>query len=555
MKRFVLTSVLALLATFLGAGSAFATTYYVAATGSDSNNGTSETTPWLHAPGMSTATGLASSATINPGDSIIFRGGDTWHFGNSALTPFAGYQDGAWNFKSSGTSTNCNLNASAGAITTSSCIYIGVDQTWFSGSSWVRPQFNMDNPITNASPSSCSYEDSSDTLLNFSGHYLVIDNLEILGYCWNVTSVFNSVVHIGTNDEIKNSYWHGWTMGQTATGCGSCDSDEYWAIGPSGVGNWPNYVRIDHNVFDGSDSTYGNLAVAAGNATGGIFLTGGEIDHNVLNHCSNGMKYDAAILIHDNLFENMSEPHVGGTHGNVMEWSPVDYTVSTYYFDNIVTATDEGETIDMYPGASASSKFGYIFNNVMTGPNGNPTNCYMIEGGGPGNGATTGPPGPVEFFNNTSVSPCEIRSLRGSSTGVFQNNHFIGYSSSGAIGDFSFTTTSTDNGNEIWQTQIAANGQGYTQSNNYAPVLGTNATVEKGANLTPLCTSMDNRVAMAACQLGIAGVTYNTTIHTVVDNTPSTRPISGAWDVGAYEFSGPVSGRPNPPTGLTATVQ
>ena len=29
-----------------------ATTHYIAANGSDSNNGTGKTTPWLHAPGM-----------------------------------------------------------------------------------------------------------------------------------------------------------------------------------------------------------------------------------------------------------------------------------------------------------------------------------------------------------------------------------------------------------------------------------------------------------------------------------------------------------------------
>jgi len=554
MKRFIfasvlLTSVLALLATFLAPKSASATTYYVAANGSDSNNGTSKATPWLHAPGMSTATGVASSATFNPGDSIIFRGGDAWHFGNSALTPFAGYENGAWSFTSSGTSANCNVNASMGTIDTTSCIYIGVDKSWFSGSSWARPQFNMDNPITNTSPSSCSYDDSAFNLINFSGQYVIIDNLEILGYCWNATTLFASVVSISTNEEMKNSYWHGWSMGATATGCTSCDSDEYWAIGGSGVSSWPNYVRIDHNVFDGSDSTYGNLPVGSGNATGGIFLTGGEIDHNVLNHCSNGMKFDTAILIHDNLFENMSEPPVLGTHGNVIEWGPTNYTVSTYYFNNIVRATNEGETIDMYPGAATSSKAAYIFNNVMTGPNANPTNCYMVEGDG------TGGPGPTQVFNNTSDGPCIIRSLRGSSAGVYQNNHLIGFSGFSGNGGFANMTTNTDHGNEVSQTESAANAQGYVNGNNYAPTLISNATVGAGANLTSICNGMDNAVAMAACKLGIAGVTYNATNHTVVDNSPSARPVNGPWDEGAYQFSAGSTIQPTPPTGLKATAR
>ncbi len=177
------------------------------------------------------------------------------------------------------------------------------------GSAWSRPKFNMDNPLSTSSPSSCTYEDSSYNLINFSGQYLVIDNLEILGYCWNVTAPWSEVVTISTNDEMKNSYWHGWTMGTTATGCGSCDSDEYWAI--SSPWNIPQWSRIDHNVFDGSDSTYGNLFGSYGDATGGIFKGGGEIDHNVLNHCSNGVKYTDAYNFHDNLLENMYEPRPG----------------------------------------------------------------------------------------------------------------------------------------------------------------------------------------------------------------------------------------------------
>src|SRR5437660_9133415 len=109
--------------------SASATTYYIAANGSDSNNGTSKNTPWLHAPGMKTCSSACASANPKPGDQFIFRGGDTWHFGASTA-PSTG---GTWTWSWSGSSTGCNYPGA-----TSACIYIGVDQTWFSGSSWVR---------------------------------------------------------------------------------------------------------------------------------------------------------------------------------------------------------------------------------------------------------------------------------------------------------------------------------------------------------------------------------------------------------------------------------
>ncbi len=525
---------------------AWATVYYVAANGSDSQDGTEKahttgvTGPWLHAPGMSTCTGTCASTTINAGDSIILRGGDTWHAGNSGLSPFIGFVTNAWHFTSSGSSSSCNLNTSAGAIVTTSCIYIGVDQTWFSGSSWARPQINMDNPLSTSSPASCSFEDSAKTFINVSGNYVIIDNLEVLGYCWNVTAPFNSVTNISANDEMRNFYFHGWTMGTTATGCGSCDSDEYWATNsPNVIGTWS---RIDHCVFDGSDSTYGNLPVASGNATEGVFLGGGEADHNVLNHVSNGVKFTRMWWFHDNFIENMSEPVVTGTHGNVdeMPGTGVNWTNSTYYYNNFIRQTNEGETIDMYPGTAASGLHAYIFNNVMTGANGNPSNCYMIEGDG------TGGPGTTEYFNNTADNPCQIRSLRGSSTGIFQNNHFIGYSPSGTIADFSQMTSNTDNGNELWQSEATANGQGYTSTNNYAPTSAGNPTVGAGVNLSSICSGMDNSAAATACASGIGGVTYNTTNNTAVDNTPIARGV--AWDIGAYECAGSSCNGIVPPT-------
>ena len=51
MNRVLPPTVFTLILFFAFAGNSFATTYYIAATGSDSNNGTSNTSPWLHAPG------------------------------------------------------------------------------------------------------------------------------------------------------------------------------------------------------------------------------------------------------------------------------------------------------------------------------------------------------------------------------------------------------------------------------------------------------------------------------------------------------------------------
>ena len=84
--------------------------FYIAANGSGSNNGTSETTPWLHAPGMTSCAAARPSIRPGGGTGCIFRGGDTWHFGNSGASPYTN----GWNWTWNGTSQ-------------SAPIYVGVD--------------------------------------------------------------------------------------------------------------------------------------------------------------------------------------------------------------------------------------------------------------------------------------------------------------------------------------------------------------------------------------------------------------------------------------------
>src|SRR5215469_7541587 len=80
--------------------------YYVAANGLDSNTGTSEASPFRHAPGMQQCSGSCASVPwrLAAGTGIIFRGGDTWHFGNSS-----GTEDGVHNAYA-GVKTGCANN-------------------------------------------------------------------------------------------------------------------------------------------------------------------------------------------------------------------------------------------------------------------------------------------------------------------------------------------------------------------------------------------------------------------------------------------------------------
>ncbi|HTZ75093.1 MAG TPA: hypothetical protein VMB47_14315 [Candidatus Aquilonibacter sp.] len=551
MVRLIRFSMIAALLTLATAGSAFATTYYVAANGSDSNNGTSKQTPWLHAPGMSTCIATCASTTINAGDSIILRGGDTWHFGNSGLSPFAGFQSNAWNFTRSGSSTGCNV--SPASYVTTSCIYVGVDQTWYSGSAWARPILNFDNAVTNSVPSSCSYNFWALNPVNFSGSYIIVDNLEFVGWCWS-TSTGNqlySLVSISNGSELKNSYFHGVTATTAVTStCSGGDCDEYWATNGAGNGSGSQYSRRDHNVFDNSDGTFGNNP-SYGNCIGPLILGGGEIDHNYFNVTSNIVKYTAVFSFHDNLINGVYESPDGGTHGNIDELPPAGWTIDTYAYNNVLLKNwSIGETYDLYPGDSSSGKAGFIFNNVTNSDVNNlGGNCFLVEGN------DSGGPGPFYYFNNTSTNACQMRNPgRGSNTATFENNHFINYSGSN-ISDFS-SVTNTDDESEIWQSMATANGQGYTVGNNWAPTSSGASTVGAGAVLSLLfCPLMDNATAATACVEGLPAtgpITYNSSAHLVTDN--ALVPRGTTWDVGAYQFSSSSAGQPLPPTSVQATL-
>src|SRR5712664_501247 len=98
------------------------------ATGLNSNNGTSTSTPWKSAPGMNTASacgGATHSYSPVPGDHFNFKGGVTWP---KDCFPF--------NITNSGTS--------------GSPMYWGVDLSYFTGGSFTRPIFDMANTTSSA---------------------------------------------------------------------------------------------------------------------------------------------------------------------------------------------------------------------------------------------------------------------------------------------------------------------------------------------------------------------------------------------------------------------
>jgi hypothetical protein len=524
--------------------------YYIAASGSDSNDGASEARghPWAHAPGMPNCTSKCASTTPTGGTGYIFRGGDTWHTGNSGATPYTG---GMWLWTWSGSS--------------SSFIYIGVDQTWYSGSSWIRPVLMGDNPTrpcAGSGPcpvSNCTYQTgSNNALVHLSGvRYLTFDNFELTGLCWKNTNPGGTFVWYGgavagyqNPFNIQNLYIHGWT---------------YTTAGRQGGGNGfsgynQNYgVTLQYNVIDGSDSD--DLALNPFSQGTDTYI----VQYNVIRHAGGTTVSNTCHILHDNLFEYMNNVSDNSTHTDIYmcygeagdSSNPGNGTPNLFYnnvFRNIGTEYRNGvsSVLWLFPTAGTTD---YVFNNVFhdyyIGNNTNYNN--YCEGAANTCGA-------MLLFNDTeeaglpNYTGCIICNIRGSViTSV--NNHWItnaGSTPSAVFGNTGSVTETT----AVYQTINQAKKKGYNSAKDFAPTAASNATVTaKGTNETnSACASFTDPTAVASCKNGTTlGCSYNSINHSVSCPAigPIARPSNGAWNVGAYQYS--ATTQPSSHTNLTGT--
>lgn len=518
------------------------TCYYAAATGSDTNSGTSESSPFLHAPGMPNFTG---SATIGPGVGIILRGGDTWHFGAST-SPASG---GTWSIGNNGSS--------------GSPIFMGTDPTWYAGSSWARPILTGDNPVCNAGTlgsnchsysggywqqfyvNSCAHNiGSSNDFIAIDGlKYIIIDNFEMTGLCQSANGQPSHTDNYFSYGSLQGPIWimdvyaHGWshlTFGGP-NGSDSCTSSNvcqniYFLDGGSVVG--PPGDSALFNVIDASDSD----PVAMGLCQPGTGLY--QLGWNVISGTSQCVS-SSMHSVHDNLYINFYE----NGHSNVLESNntsdqcPLSAVYNNLFYNIESSGGTGGVFLWPSPPTGCTDAF---FNNVS----------YNIGNLEVFNIGTSGvPQGTLDVFNNTWQTPVNQAILRctylnGTLNEV--NNHYIDDAGSYFIGSCPGTITTTA---PLLQTNAVANADGYTSSTNpvYAPQSSSAPTVGHGANATSYCSALQSssdalmQAAGTACTSDAAyGVSYDTSNHTAVypARTTTARPSSGAWDIGAYEFSG-----------------
>lgn len=481
-------------------------TYYISkGSGSDSNTSTqaqSKSTPWAHLPGMHSCASNCASYTPVAGDRFILKGGDTWVAGDLGI-------DWEW----SGTSA--------------SRIYIGVDQTWYAGSSWSRPVFNCQT-------SSCGTY--SYAIIWLAKNYTTFDNIEITGYQQSAgTSI---VATYGNYNEVEDLYIHGWSR---TAGSGSVNSfalANNWS-GGGGIG-----TTFHNNVIDGADDPNKDFM-------GGI-LHGDMVYNNVVRYVYNGMN-GVFNDIHGNLVE-YNYVSTSGDHCNMVFFQGLFTASAGYVYNNVIrhSGCPGGSTLWLLGNANCTNCAMYAYNNVIYDVSGDFDPVDIPIGNHPGNSG-----GPFYIYNNTLEAGGSDAIGNGESpprfTTYYSNNHFINVNNT-CLGT---GTTCTNNGTNLIQTASQADSDTsphydqYTASETYAysPVAATNSTVGMGTNYTSMCSGN-----LSTLCSDTSYATYDTTNHVVVMRTVDARPSSGAWDAGAYEFAGG-GDAPAPPTSLIAMPQ
>jgi len=553
--------------------------YYVSAAGSDSNSGTSESAPWLHSPGMANCVGSCAAVKRAPAQGFIFRGGDTWHFGNSGASPYAGVVTGCAN-NGTGAAGLCLDDVN---VTSSNPVYYGVDSNWYAGGTWSRPALSADNSLCNASTvgtlpdgatctgttdsygqpsyhvSSCPYQiGGSNNLVDVGfSEYVILDNFEMSGLCMShVGEPSGSDTYVrygGANGPLTfmNLYIHGdshlpWAGRVSSGACtASTVCAGVYAFQGSVSGTTTTGDTVVNNIVDFSDSDPGGTVL---NMAG--FW---NVAYNVFRYLVSSLP-NPAHLYHDNLFEYFFEDGHSNMMENIGEGTMGANAFYNNVFRHIETYVTSGGGVAFWLSPPTSSTTDYFFNNVVYDVG---ALEYFNTGGTAGNNAQ----GKYAVFNNTfqtNASQPILRCELYSNGSVIDTNNLYIDNQSYILGPCSTLTSTTS----LLLSNSTATRDGYTASESfaYAPTLSTAPTVGAGTNEGSVngafCSELSSAGLSDAASACLSDTryacSYNASNHTVScpSRTVVARSVSAAWDIGAYLSAS--GGTPQPPGSVQA---
>ena len=476
--------ILALIVAFaLQSTGAAAATYYIDyASGSDSNTGLSKGSPWQRCPGMS---GFSARYSHTPGDTFIFKGGATWP---SVCLPLA--------LTSSGTAGNVDTYTT--------------DHAWYSGGAWSQPTFDgemrgaaLGGHLVNVQAKSYwKLNDISLVRLNASTTYLTGFAVEICD------SHDFEIVGCTINPEARCGVY-----AYTSRAVGTLAN---WSIHDCDVSHCAMQICptvTSPNIIVSNVRIFGNkVHDNASQINGG---THGDGVHTWVNYSTSEIN---GIYIYNNYFYG-SVITADGTAGMTAWIYLTDYTNHSYIWNNVFTFSDttqngynlfEGMVIVQGKGTTTSS-YHYIYNNTFRGLG------YPAVSVGPpifvGNGAAG-----VDniFIENNAVAGFALGV--GFDTGVTPAHVTVDYNCLGTLKN----SDSAGIWGGAWKTRAQWQALGLDLHSKWVdPQLDTSnppyLTLRQGSPCMGAATNL--------------GPSYG------LDIVGTTRPASGAWDIGCYQRS------------------
>jgi hypothetical protein len=490
-------------------GTSSRTFYIDYGTGSDTNAGT-KASPWKTHPFMACSTHPGSGAgsyTHQAGDAAIFKGGVTW--------PAACF----------------TMGITAGG-TPSAQDYYGVDATWFIGSVWTRPIFDLNY----TTPFTVIWGASGDT------GYHTFDNLEIVHQGYTVPVAYGNsaaMTFIGTpgvGTIIQNCYFHDWaTSGMISSGTTTADYDTGVVL--NGTTN-PS-IRFLNNTVSGANgyffsSTGAKIIGGVGGGCYGCLEVAGNTFHDVTAACFGS----TFMICHDNEFYNMDAVGIfnydGGTaglHTQVVEDDGGGYSVD---YNNYMH--DSPNVASAFLLDFCSTVYNNVVHNVGSGHG--QAAIYMLDNFSPGCNPATAV---ARVFNNTvdqgGGGACiyfNFFSAYGLTLGTSYVQNNICINSSMLLNGGGGTITNPNNTNNYQNmTQTEANTYGFTPATKYAPTSSDANIAGQGLNLTntqcnvTIPNGATSPIALTPLCQDTAGAPWKNAGYRA-------RPASGAWTLGAY---------------------
>jgi hypothetical protein len=374
--RIFLTSILC-----CAAGAANATTYYVnSATGSDSYNGLSTSSPF--------ATISHGASVTNPGDKVIVYPGNGYVVGstevsNCPIVGTSGYTDISVAICRSG-------SAAGGNIT-----FMGVT----SSGSPATPYTNS-GPIISMSASSPHYQ-----AVAIEASYIVFEGFYIPGYAPNTTltncqsnggsaACAESGISVGQVSDIAagNIYNHNQILNNSVY--------NHSGAGIAVIGN--DYATISGNLVQGNAnySAYGDSGISLYGSqnldngteiknfiTDNVAYNNQELVNETLTSCGNAICDGEGIILDDNSNDQTNhKPYVGGTlvennlsyyngSSGIEAYDGTNYQI--LYNTTYGNGRNSNSPVEIYLNAAT---YGIVENNIMYAPNSSTNKTELLSG-------------------------------------------------------------------------------------------------------------------------------------------------------------------------------